>query len=139
MLADAAYTKAMDDGRRVRVKDTYCVEADTFTDCEAMVTREASADNCDDFFVMSEKRAPFCEVVFADEATDMWFAVKVDLISLDEKTEKEQRVRYTVLVEAGGIDEAREAAAKSTGGICEYEIRQITRTKIVGVIEYNKQ
>lgn len=128
MLATVAYVKTGDDGKLVKVKDTYCVETASFTECEALVTKAAHAD------VIVEKRAAFHDIAAPDQPAAKWFLVKTDIITVSDNG-KQQVIKYPFLVGADNINHARTLAVQSIGDtIYDYEIRSITETKIVGVI-----
>lgn len=134
MLATVAYVKTGDDGKLVKVKDTYCVETASFTECEALVTKAAHAGNLQDFDVITEKRAAFHDIAAPDQPAAKWFLVKTDIITVSDNG-KQQVIKYPFLVGADNINHARTLAVQSIGDtIYDYEIRSITETKIVGVI-----
>lgn len=134
MLATVAYVKTGDDGKLVKVKDTYCVETASFTECEALATKAAYADNLQDFDVIAEKRAAFHDIAAPDQPAAKWFLVKADIVTVNDNG-KQQVIKYPFLVGADNISHARTLAVQSIGGtIADYEIRSITETKIVEVI-----
>ena len=66
-----------DDGSSKSVSETYAIDAMTFTDAEARVTKEMVEYVIGDFEVVAEKRAQYSEVVF--NGGDLFFLVKYNL------------------------------------------------------------
>lgn len=132
MLATVDYAKTGDDGKLAKAKNTYCVEAISFTECEALVTKAAYADNLQDFDVIAEKRAAFHDIAAPDQPAAKWFLVKADIVTVNDNG-KQQVIKYPFLVGADNISHARTLAVQSIGGtIADYEIRSITETKNCG-------
>lgn len=86
--------------------------------------------------------APYAEVFFSeDEDDDKFFRATVAIITLDERTgkentgkEKKNNVNY--LVQANDIETARRYVVDSFFGTAmEYEINRLVETKILGVFE----
>ncbi len=100
--------KVQADGTTKTVSETYALDAMTFTDAEARITKEMQPFITGDFEVMAEKRAQYSEVVF--NGGDLFFLVKYNLITIDEVTMKERRKAMYVLFQEVDIDKAKEHA-----------------------------
>ena len=121
-----------DDGSSKSVSETYAIDAMTFTDAEARVTKEMVEYVIGDFEVVAEKRAQYSEVVF--NGGDLFFLVKYNLITIDEVTMKERRQAVYVLFQEENIDRCREHAREHMKGcVCDYVIESIKETKILDV------
>lgn len=124
--------KVQADGTTKTVSETYALDAMTFTDAEARITKEMQPIITGDFEVMAEKRAQYSEVVF--NGGDLFFLVKYNLITIDEVTMKERRKAMYVLFQEVDIDKAKEHAREHMRGcVTDYEIEAIKETKILDV------
>lgn len=95
------YQKTLEDGKEKRVTEQYVVEALSFTEAEARIVGEMLPYTDGDLDVVSEKIAPFNEILLSDNSTDdKWFVSKVGFITLDEKTAKEKKQTFRYLVQA---------------------------------------
>ena len=101
------YQKMHDDGKEKKVTEQYVVEAMSFTEAESRITEEMTPYVDGDFDVVSEKIAPFNEILLSDNSNDdKWFLSKVSFITIDEKTEKEKKTSQRLLVQAETSEKA---------------------------------
>ena len=78
------YQKMQDDGKEKKVTEQYLVEAMSFTEAESRITEEMTHYTDGDFDVVSEKIAPYNEILLSDNSNDdKWFLSKV---ALDRKS-----------------------------------------------------
>lgn len=120
------------DGSIKSVSETYALDAMTFTDAEARITREMQPYITGEFAVVGEKIAQYSEVVF--NGGEIFFLVKYNLITIDEVTMKERRKALYVLFQEENIDRCKEHAREYMKGcVCDYEIEFIKETKILDV------
>lgn len=97
------YNKITEDGLEKNVTEQYVVDAMSFTEAEATITKEFQGA-----YVKAIKRANFTEVITSKkDADDRYFKAKVQIIYTDEKTEREKRHSTIYLVQAANIDVAR--------------------------------
>ena len=82
-----------------------------------------------------EKIAQYNDIVFSPSLNaDKWYKSKVQLITIDEKTEKEKKTNCYFLVQASSLEEARETVERvMSSSMCDYTIAAIVETKIVDV------
>lgn len=123
--------------KKVKVKATgpYLVDALSCTEAEARVVEEVS-NYTDEFNVLNVGKTKISEI-FWDESADKFYRVKVNFITLDEKTAKEKRSASYILVQASNFDEALTSfRAGMKGTLADYEVESITETKIVDVFKY---
>lgn len=100
----AKLTRTQDDGDEKRVKETIVVEAESFGDAEEKALTEYDGYDVD---IVSVSIAPYKEVLFSKDGNDdKFYKAKVDFISLDEKTGKEQRTKVVYLVQASSLSRA---------------------------------
>ena len=101
------YQKMQDDGKEKKVTEQYVVEALSFTEAESRITEEMTPYIDGDFDVVSEKIAPYNEILLSDKRDDdKWFISKVAFITIDEKTEKEKKQSQRLLVQAETSEKA---------------------------------
>lgn len=138
MLATVTYKKVQDDLTVKKVKETYCVDAMTFAECEARMEHEF--DSFNEMQVVGEQFAPFREVFFTDNADDdKWFKATLEFIIEDAKTGKEKKSKVVYLVQASSIEGARKNIDEMMGStMIDYVTRSIAETKIIGVFEVKK-
>ena len=125
------YDKVLEDGKEKRVSETYAIDAMTFTEAEARITKEMQPYITGEFFVAAEKRAQYDEVVL--NMGDIFFLVKYVFITRDELG-KEHRTAQYVLFRDHNIDGAKESAREHMRQTpIDYEIESIKETKILDV------
>ena len=124
------YEKVMEDGLQKSVTEQYVVDAMSFAEAEARVIKEMSAYVSGEFEVTDVKKASYKEIIFADDdaSADRWYKVKLDFITIDEKTEKEKRSRVCYLVQAM---KATDEMMGTT--MIDYDAAAIQNTKIIDV------
>ena len=134
------YEKVMEDGLQKKVTEAYSVDALSYSEAEKRIIEEMSSYISGEFEVATITKAPYKEVFFADdEMADRFYRVKLDFITIDEKTEKEKRSRVTYLVQAGSLNGAMKAVDEvMSGTMIDYDAAAITDTKLMDVFEYGK-
>lgn len=130
------YDKITDTGKAVKVTDPYLVDALSCTEAEARVVEEIKAF-CNDFNVLSVNKTKISEI-FWDESGDRFYRVKVNFITIDEKSAMEKRTASYILVQASTFaDAVANFNNGMKGTMADYEIEAIAETKIVDVYRYN--
>lgn len=128
------YEKTTDTGKAVKVTDTYIVDALSCTEAEARVVEEITPF-CNDFNVLSVNKTKISEVFWNDG--DKFYKVKVNFITIDEKTAVERKSASYILVQANDFTEALANFNKGMRGtMADFEIESISETKIVEVYKY---
>lgn len=129
----AKYDKMQENGSIKKVVEPYLVDALTCTEAEARVNEELRAYISGDFSVSNVGKTKISEV-FWDETGDKFYKVKVNFITIDEKTATEKRNTSYILVQASSFKEAYDNFEEGMKGtMSDYEIEQICETKIVDV------
>ena len=129
------YYKMTDSGKTVKVTDPYLVDAVSCTEAEARVVEEMTSF-VNDFNVLNVGKTKISEI-FWDETGDRFYKVKVNFITLDEKTAVEKRSASYILVQASTFADALANFNKGMKGtMADYEIESIAETKIVDVYRY---
>ena len=135
------YEKTMDDGLQKKVKETYVVDALSFTEAEQRIMEEMSSYISGEFTIKDIKIAPYKEIFFSDEEmADRWYKAKLQFITIDEKTEKEKRSNVNYLVQAGTLKGAVGNIESVMGTtMIDYVIASIAETTLMDVFEYGKE
>lgn len=129
------YEKMTECGKTVKVTNPYLVDAVSCTEAEARVVEEISPF-VSDFNVLNVGKTKISEI-FWDETGDRFYKVKVNFITLDEKTGAEKRSASYILVQASTFADALVNFKNGMKGtMADYEIEAITETKIVEVYRY---
>ena len=132
--ATIRYEKVMEDGLQKKVSENYTVDAMSFEEAEKRIIEEMSSYISGEFYVTEEKVAQYKDIVFSPSLNaDKWYKSKVQLITIDEKTEKEKKTNCYYLVQASSLEEARETVERVMSSLCDYTIAAIVETKIVDV------
>ena len=131
------YDKMMESGEMKKVNETYVVDAITFGEAEENITREMSHYISGDFDIKNINPAPYSEIFFSDKDTDdKYYRVKLNLITINETTQKEKKSKVTYLVQANSLEQARKNTEEVMNGtMIDYEFVSVTETKILDVFE----
>lgn len=129
----ARYDKMMENGSVKKVTEPYLVDALSCTEAEARVTEELRAYISGDFSVSNVGKTKISEV-FWDASGDRFYKVKVNFITIDEKTASEKRTATYILVQASSFREAYDNFIDGMKGtMADFEIEAINETKLVDV------
>lgn len=133
------YEKMMEDGKQKAVTELYTVDALSFTEAEAAIIEEMSSYISGDFKVTGISQAGYGEIFFSDVDTDdKFYKVKLQFITIDEKTDKEKFSNVTYLVQAHTLQQAVGYVEEVMGGTAiDYIFAAIQDTKIMDVFEHN--
>lgn len=133
----ARYEQTQDDGTEKKVSDTFAVAANDFAEaytkgCEYVESSLTSGD----YDIIGEKIASYKQVFFSDNTMDdKFYRVKMMLITLDEKTDKEKKTPCYHLVEASSIDKARKYIEEAySDSMTDYTINEVVETRIIDAI-----
>lgn len=130
------YEKLLDSGKAVKVTEPYLVDALSCTEAEARVVDEVTAFINGEYNVLAVNKTKISEIFWV-ETGDRFYKVKVNFITLDEKTAVEKRTASYILVQASSFADALANFNKGMKGtMADYEIESITETKIVDVYRY---
>ena len=132
------YEKIMEDGLQKKVTEVYTVDALSFSEAEERITEEMSSYISGEFEVADIKKAVYKEIFFSDEEmADKWYKMKLQFITIDEKTEKEKRSAVNYLVQAGSLHGAVKNIEEVMGGtMIDYVIASVAETSLMDVFEY---
>lgn len=116
----------------------YLVDALSFTEAEARISKECQSYAIGEITVSAVKRCKIAEMFFNDDLQEYkWFRCRVNYVSLDEEKKVEKEIPNTIMVQAVDFQDAVKALVKGMeGSMCDYEIASITETKILDVFKY---
>ncbi|MBO5053864.1 MAG: DUF4494 domain-containing protein [Muribaculaceae bacterium] len=132
------YEKMGENGLVKKVNEPYLVDALTFTEAEARVTEEVKPFISGDFDVAAAKKTKIAEIFWASiDIADRFYLVKVNFITIDEKTSQEKKAANLILVQASDFHGALNRFEEGMKGtMADYEIAAISETPIVDVFNY---
>ena len=137
----ARFKKTMEDGMVRKVKEPYLFYALSFSEAEERAVEELTPFISGKFEVTDIKRVSYNEIFPTDDSeADKWYAVRINFITLDERTGKEKKTKAEYLVQASGIDNARDnfnAAMRQS--LADYEITAIKETPLMDVYPYHEK
>lgn len=132
------YDKMQDNGSVKRVNEPYIVDALTFTEAEARIIESITPYISGEFSVSAVKKTKIAEI-FWNEAGDKYYMVKVNFISIDEKTSAEKKTTSFILVQASDFSDALANFQKGMKGVmADYEIASISETQLLDVFNGKK-
>lgn len=127
------YDKIQENGAVKKVTEAYLVDALSFTEAEARIIEGMEPYISGEFSVVAIKRTKISEIFWNDKA-EGWWTVKVNFITLDEKTGAEKKAASLILVQADDSDSARDVFREGMkGSVSDYEIAGINETKYLEV------
>lgn len=135
------YGKMQSNGEEKNVSESYIVDALSFTEAEKRITEEMSHYVSGDFKVQNITPCNFHEIFFSDNSSDdRYYKVKMQFITIDEKSEKEKRSNVTYLVQGSSTKGAQKAIDEVMGGnVIDYVVVSVSETKILDVFEHQIQ
>ena len=129
--------------------EQYLIDAVSYTEAEVRVNEICNGQTFD---IDNIKKVKFEEVFHKITATngenldlsntiidfpDRWFKAKVAYFEYVEKTGKEKKVVYNMLVYANSFINAHTQLVKLLGTLNDYDIIGLEETQIIGVFPYN--
>ena len=131
------YDKMMENGSVKKVNEPYLVDALTFTEAEARIIEEMTPYISGDFTISAVKKTKISEIFF-DDSADRYYMVKVNFISLDEKSGIEKKSASFILTQASDFEGALKRFNEGMKGtLADYEIASITETALMDVYPIN--
>ena len=129
------YEQTQEDGMNKMVTETYVYKAADFGEAYDKATNDMPSLS-DEFEITAMKIAQYKEIIIQDDRTEeKYYRVKVNLIILDEKTQKEKKTACYYLVNADSVEKARkytDTALSDT--MMDYVIEAVQEAKIIDVI-----
>ena len=134
------YERLQEDGSVKKEPETYLVEAFNFTEAEKRVTEELKPFVKGEFDIDNIHKVKYMEIFDSDvESDDRWYRLKLQFVTLDEKSGKEKKSVSAVLVKANSIARSLENFEKGTkDSVTDFTITQDVETPIMDVFHYGK-
>lgn len=135
------YEKTMENGVVKKVTEAYAIDALSFTEAEARITKEMTAYISGEFYIQDISRAAYNEVISSDRAVEgRFYKCKVSYITIDEKSGKEKRANTFYLVQADDIDKAKGYIDELLhASLLDYEVASVVETKLLDVFLYENK
>lgn len=129
------YEKLTETGKAVTVTAPYLVDALSCTEAEARVVEEITPF-FSEFNIINVGKTKISEI-FWREGGDRFYKVKVNFMTIDEKTAAEKKSTSHILVQASDFAGALANFNEGMRGtLADYEIEAVNETKIVDVYRY---
>lgn len=127
------YDKMMENGSVKKVNEPYLVDALTFTEAEARIIEEVTPFISGEFSISAVKKTKISEIFF-DDSADKYYMVKVNFITLDEKSGTEKKTATLILTQASDLEGAITRFKEGMKGtMADYEIASVTETMLMDV------
>lgn len=128
------YDKTMlDTGAIKSVTEPYLVDALSFTEAEARITKEMEPFVSGELTVTAVRKVRFEDVLY-HEGGDRWYKVKINMITIDEKTGAEKRSASFSLVQASEFKLALDYFLEAMKNVLfDFEIVNITEMAYIDV------
>lgn len=133
------YEKTMADGMDKKVKETYVVDALSFSEAEVRIIEEMRPYiGKSEMEVTAIKIASYKEAFFSDaDNDDKFYKIRCNFITLDEKSGKEKKIAVDYLVQAASVEGARKNLDKvMSETMIDYVIVSVVETNILDVFHY---
>ena len=127
------YEKTQEDGMPKMVTETYVVDGCDFGDAFKSISEYAIKHIANEFEIVAMKMAQYAEITLYKSDGNVFYRVKINIITIDEKTNKQKKIPLFLLVRADNINEARKAVDDEymKGTMTDYVISSVDETKIV--------
>lgn len=157
-LVKIKYEKTAEEGKIVKVTEHYLVDALSFTECEARITKEMQPFISGEFEVAAIAKKNYSEIVSelwsinaveaeankmlkanipSSSEADKWFECKLNFIVLDEDKGVEKKIPVFMLVHANTVNSAHDTLIEHMkGSMADYTIESVKETKVIEVLTY---
>lgn len=122
-----------ENGAVKKVNEPYLVDALTFTEAEARIIEEMTPFISGEFSISAVKKTKVSEIFF-DDSADKYYMVKVNFITLDEKSGVEKKSASFILTQASDLEGALARFKEGMKGtMADYDIASIVETPLMDV------
>lgn len=138
-LVKVSYESMTPSGPMKKVRESYVIDAVSFTEAEARTIGELQPKIDRELVVDAMSKVSFSGIIRTGK--ERWYKAKLNYITIDERSGKEKRKSTFMLVEADSVEEANKIIVGFMGkGISqEYEIDTIGDYKIEEVFDYTQE
>ncbi len=132
------FDKMQENGLVRKTTERYLVDALTFSNAEERTIEKVTPFISGEFSVSVARKTKIAEIFFDEsDYADKWYLVKVNFITLDEKSGKEKKSLQQILVQAGDFENALGRFQDGMKGtMADYRIASISETPIMDVYPY---
>lgn len=123
-------------GKESKLSENYLIDAVDFIDAQARIYKEIQSRTNGDFELQSIKRTSYSEIIDLASDNIIWYKAKISFVTFDEKSGKEKRSSFNLLVTGSNVEEANKNiidAFKET--ISDYTIEGITDSKLTDYLK----
>jgi len=140
-LVKVKIEKTAEEGKLIKVSEQYLVDALSFTESEARIIAEMKPFISGEFEVATIQKKNYAEIVENQMAgLDKWFECKINIITLDEKSGKENKTPVFILIQSDTTANANaDLITHMKGSITNYTIEGVKETKIIEVFKYKAE
>lgn len=126
-----------ENGAVKKVNEPYLVDALSFTEAESRIIEEIKPYISGEFSVSAVKKTKISEIFFNEDG-DKYYMVKVNFITLDEKSGVEKKTSSLILVQASDFADAHQKFLEGMKGtLADFDIASIAETMIMDVYPAN--
>lgn len=127
------FDKMQENGSVKKVNEPYLVDALTFTEAESRIIEEIKPYISGDFSISAVKKTKIAEIFF-NEGGDRYYMVKVNFVTLDERSGVEKKSASFILVQASDFSDACQKFKEGMEGtLADYEISSVAETPLMDV------
>lgn len=136
--ATVKYIKVMEDGRERKVKESYLLDAMSYTEAETRIKSEMESIVKGDYYISSLKPSNIIEVISSDDLNDdRWYKAKIAIIDADQVSGKEKKANSYYLVAASCTNKSLENINKNLSTyIVPWEVVSVADTNFMDVFPY---
>ena len=134
-IAGVRYEKMLEDGTNAKTTEQYVVDAMSWSECEARTNEEMSAYVSGDMDIVTMKKANFSELFLSEvDSEDKYYDCCINLITIDEKSNKEKKTKVRYLVQGDTIEKAKKNVDDVMGkSMIDYDIVSLKESSIIDV------
>ena len=138
-LVKVSYESMTPSGSMKKVRESYVIDAVSFTEAEARTIGELQPKIDRELVVDAMSKVSFSGIIRTGK--ERWYKAKLNYITIDEKSGKEKRKATFMLVEADSVEEANKIIVGFMGMAIsqEYEIDTIGDYRIEEVFDYTQE
>ena len=126
-----------ENGAVKKVNEPYLVDALSFTEAESRIIEAIKPYISGEFSISAVKKTKIAEIFF-NENGDRYYMVKVNFITLDEKSGMEKKSASFILVQASSFSDALDQFNEGMkGSAADFEIASIAETPLCDVFPLN--
>ena len=133
------YDATNEKGMSIKKKELYLIDAMSFTEAEARVIGEVTPYTDGELSVTAMKLENIAEIFNTErEDADIWYRIKVQFMTLDEKSGKEKKGAHVYLVKGASTEDAtKNMHERMKGEMVDYTIHTVSETQYMDVFFYD--